>query len=112
MNYSVSASALAALLLICGGVSAQSERLDDGHEAYLEHCSSCHEKGENGAPSIHNQENWADRSNLWDAVLSDHANSGYLKMPAQSGNEKVSEYSVDAAVEYMLYRVYPEMPRD
>jgi cytochrome c5 len=112
MNYFVIASGLAAILLVCGGASAQSERLEDGHKAYTAHCSSCHEKGENGAPSIQNKEDWAGRSNLWDAVLFEHANSGYLNMPAKGSNEQMSEYSVDAAAEYMLYRVYPELPRD
>jgi cytochrome c5 len=112
MNYFVMTSGLAAILLMCGGASAQSERFEDGHKAYTEHCSSCHEKGEHGAPSIHNKTDWADRSNLWDAVLFEHANSGYLNMPAKGSNEKISEYSVDAAAEYMLYTVYPELPRD
>jgi cytochrome c5 len=113
MNYFVTVSGLAAAtLLVCGVASAQSERFEDGHKAYTEHCASCHDKGVNGAPSIQNQDDWADRSNLWDAVLFEHANSGYLNMPAKGGNENISEYSVDAAAEYMLYKVYPELPRD
>ena len=39
-------------------------------------------------------------------------NEGYLGMPAKGGNARLSEYDVDAAVEYMLTITHPELPRD
>jgi cytochrome c5 len=33
-------------------------------------------------------------------------------MPARGGDARMSEYDVDAAVEYMLTITHPELPRD
>ncbi len=101
-----------AVLCAVGSAWAESDRLADGRRAYEDSCASCHDTGVDGAPSIENPDDWGTRSSLWEAVLSEHANKGYLAMPAKGGAGQLSEYDVDAAVEYMLTRLHPELPAD
>ncbi len=67
--------------------------------------------GEDGAPAISDRDAWSERSGLWVAVLSDHANAGYLDMPEKGGHGELNEETVTAAVEYMLNVTFPENPR-
>jgi cytochrome c5 len=101
-----------ALLLTAVSSNVLSERMDDGREAYQEACARCHDTGVDGAPLTRKKEDWVDRSGLWEAVMVEHANQGYLGMPARGGDARMSEYDVDAAVEYMLTITHPELPRD
>ena len=103
---------VASLLFALTAVGANSEREKDGVEAYRAHCASCHETGTNDAPSIQNPKDWAGRSNLWEAVLFEHASKGYLKMPAKGGDPTMSEYEVNTAAEYMLNITHPDFLRD
>ena len=91
---------------------AASDRLEDGRVAYEAACARCHETGIDNAPKTGNTHDWAGRSNLWDAVLSEHAQKGYLRMPAKGGSVDASEYDVNAAAEYMLTITHPDMPHD
>lgn len=96
-------------------VHAESWREDQlltGQEVYEAACASCHAQGEGGAPVVGNRESWAGRSDLWQAVLSGHANAGYLNMPEKGGHSELSDSDVSAAVEYMLLSTFPERPRD
>ena len=104
--------AVAGLLAINESALAVSDRLKEGREAYAATCASCHETGTGGAPKTGSIADWQDRSNLWEAVLFEHAEKGYLSMPAKGGNENASEYDVEAAAEYMLTITHPEMPHD
>ncbi len=88
------------------------DQLLKGQETYDTACASCHDTGEAGAPVIGEEADWSRRSDLWVAVLSDHASKGYLDMPGKGGREDLSEESVDAALEYMLQKTFPELPRD
>ncbi len=83
-----------------------------GQVAYETYCASCHDSGENGAPITGVAADWRDRSPQWQAVLFEHAKTGYLKMPARAGHTELSEAVVDAAAEYMLIITYPNMPKD
>jgi len=89
-----------------------SQRLDEGQRAYEAACASCHDSGVGGAPVTHKPGDWKTRSPLWDAVLFEHANAGYLKMPSKGGRENLTEYDVDAAAEYMLTITHPALPAD
>ena len=64
------------------------------------------------APLIGNPKDWSGRSELWDAVLAEHAKKGYLHMPAQGGDAEISDSEIEAATEYMLSRTYPDLPLD
>lgn len=75
-------------------------------------CASCHASGEGNAPQLGDRENWSDRSPLWSAVLLEHAQDGYLEMPAKGGHPYLSDRAVQAAGEYMLGVTFPEKPRD
>lgn len=92
--------------------SWREDQLLEGQETYEAACASCHDTGEGGAPVTGDAADWSKRSDLWVAVLSDHASKGYLDMPGKGGREDLSEESVDAAVEYMLQKTFPELPRD
>lgn len=83
-----------------------------GKATYEEACASCHDSGEGGAPRTGRREDWAGRSDMWQAVLFNHAKSGYLDMPGKGGRPELSDQAVEAAAEYMLNRTFPELPRD
>jgi cytochrome c5 len=59
-----------------------------------------------------NRDDWSGRSDMWQAVLFNHAKSGYLDMPGKGGQADLSDEAVEAATEYMLDQTFPELPRD
>jgi cytochrome c5 len=83
-----------------------------GESTYAAACASCHEAGEGNAPRTGVREDWAERSDLWQAVLFNHAKAGYLEMPGKGGQPELSDQAVEAAAEYMLGLTFPELPRD
>lgn len=83
-----------------------------GEAAYNGYCAGCHETGMLGAPVIGDAADWGTRSRLWDAVLLDHAITGYLEMPAKGGRMDLPEEVVKSAAEYMLKMTFPDMPHD
>jgi cytochrome c5 len=88
------------------------DRLALGKATYASACASCHEAGEGGAPRPGRREDWSDRSDMWQAVLFNHAKSGYLQMPGKGGQPELSDAAVEAAAEYMLGLTFPEKPLD
>ena len=84
----------------------------DGESAYIEFCAGCHETGMLGAPVAGDAADWGSRSQLWDAVLLDHAITGYLEMPAKGGQVNLPDEVVRSAAEYMLRMSFPDMPHD
>jgi cytochrome c5 len=112
MNYLSVSLAVTGLMAICGSAIAASDRMKDGQKAYESACASCHETGTDGAPQTRQPEMWTDRSDLWDAVLSEHAQKGYLKMPPRGGSDDASNYDVNAAAEYMLTITHPGLSHD
>lgn len=103
-----------ALCLVMGSsfCAAASDRMEDGRKAYEERCASCHKYGSQGAPVTSEPKDWAERSDLWEGVLFEHAQKGYIDMPAKGGDETASDYDVQAAAEYMLTITHPELPAD
>ena len=92
--------------------SWRENQLLTGQEVYEAACASCHDQGEGAAPAIGDREAWSDRSDLWTAVLSGHAQAGYLDMPQKGGHGELADDDVSAAVEYMLLETFPERLRD
>jgi cytochrome c5 len=88
------------------------DRMALGKATYDAACASCHDTGEGGAPRTGRREDWSERSDMWQAVLFNHAKSGYLEMPGKGGQPELSDESVEAAAEYMLGLTYPELPQD
>lgn len=84
----------------------------NGEAAYNEHCAGCHETGMLGAPREGNPVDWENRSELWQAVLMEHAKTGYFEMPAKGGKANLPDEIVDAAAEYMLEKTFPNRPED
>ncbi|NNF52138.1 MAG: hypothetical protein HKN59_06840 [Gammaproteobacteria bacterium] len=83
-----------------------------GKKAYDQACAACHESGLDGAPRTDHPEDWVGRSRLWQAVLYEHANKGYMDMPAKGGDDRLNDAVVAAAAEYMLERTHPDLPVD
>ncbi len=83
-----------------------------GQEIYELACGTCHDTGVGGAPISGNPADWADRSPLWQAVLMEHADAGYLDMPVKGGNEELSDQQIDTAVLYMLGVTFPNRPAE
>lgn len=83
-----------------------------GLDAYNMVCGRCHETGVDGAPVTGNPAEWENRSHLWQAVLMEHANAGYLEMPAKGGDDALSNWTINAATQYMLEITFPNRPRD
>jgi len=84
----------------------------DGEAAYVAHCAGCHETGMLGAPREGQPEEWADRSDLWQAVLMEHARTGYFEMPARGGKTDLPDEVINAASEYMIEITFPDRPSD
>jgi cytochrome c5 len=80
--------------------------------AYEHACADCHETGKNGAPLTGDPEAWAGRSALWEAVLFEHAQKGYFKMPPHGHDGRFTDDEVAAAAQYMLEITHPDRPRD
>lgn len=92
--------------------SWRSRYLELGRETYQWACASCHDEGTETAPAIGDRDAWSTRSPLWEAILFEHAKSGYLDMPAKGGKTELTERAVEAAGEFMLCETFPELPRD
>lgn len=100
------------LSLIAAPGIASEQRMADGKAVYETTCKICHESGIAGAPQTRNAADWEGRSSLWESVLFEHANKGYLAMPPKGGAEDASDYDVEAAAEYMLTITHPELQAD
>ena len=114
---------IAALIVAGAGLAACVHGSDDaadvapidfvnGESAFVEYCAECHRGNVEGAPKIGEPGDWSARSNLWQAVLMEHAKSGYFDMPARGGNTELPDAVVEAATEYMLERTFPDRPED
>ncbi|MBT8079960.1 MAG: c-type cytochrome [Gammaproteobacteria bacterium] len=95
-----------------GGQIAQSGPGDAGQLAYDAFCASCHDTGKDDAPVRGRAEDWSDRSQLWQAVLMEHAKKGYLDMPAKGGTPELSDETVAIATEYILESTFIDRPPD
>ncbi len=105
------------LLAGCAGTSpeqpaAAAAANDNGKQAYLDYCAGCHETGMFNAPIVGDAQYWEGRSTLWQAVLMEHAKTGYFDMPAKGSRPDLPDETIDAATEYMLSITFPDLPRD
>jgi cytochrome c5 len=89
-----------------------SQRLKEGKAIYSYACGRCHDSGQGGAPVIGDAEAWSTRSSLWAAVLFEHAQKGYLGMPAGGGDARFTRYDIEVASEYILQTTFPDRPED
>jgi cytochrome c5 len=103
---------LSAVALLGTSAQATEQRMQEGKKAYENTCARCHEAGVMQAPRTQQAKDWEGRSHLWDSVLVEHANKGYLAMPPQGGDGGMSDYDIRAAAEYMVTITHPDLPRD
>lgn len=92
--------------------TAAETRLEDGKRNYQAFCAHCHDTGKEGAPVTGKTEDWTDRSQLWEAVLFEHVQDGYMKMPARGAAGHATDYDAETAAEYMMHLNYPSLPTD
>lgn len=88
------------------------QRLQEGGAIYARSCASCHDSGTDGAPMLSHPEQWSERSELWEAVLFEHAREGFGKMPGKGGDSALSTADLDAAAEYIMSVVFPDWTTD
>ena len=116
MRHILLSIAIALVLAACAhrgdDATADQAAAINGEAAYMEHCAGCHETGMLGAPREGEPEDWASRSPLWQAVLMEHAKSGWRDMPPKGGKMDLPEEVVEAAAEYMLEKTFPDRPED
>jgi cytochrome c5 len=93
------------------GESWREGRLVVGRDTYNLACASCHDTGKMDAPLIGNPKDWSGRSDLWDAVLAEHAKSGYLEMPEKGGHPELTDEQIESATEFMLHVTFPDKPQ-
>lgn len=109
-------SVILLLLITAPGVMADpdpaSARLKDGQTIYRYACARCHDTGEGEAPVIGDAGAWGQRSSLWAAVLFEHAQEGYLAMPAGGGDARLTRYDIEVAAEYILQTTFPDRSSD
>jgi cytochrome c5 len=103
---------LSSLAPLSAAEAPLTERLQHGRDVYLQHCASCHEGGEEGAPMLSQPAQWSDRSDLWEAVLFEHARNGIGNMPEKGGDTAMPNAEMEAAAEYILSVVYPDRTTD
>lgn len=94
------------------GARTQPAAAGTAQAAYETACAGCHEDGKDGAPRTRHPEDWEGRSELWQSVLIEHANSGYRAMPAKGGDESLREDEIAAAAQYMLELTHRNIPPD
>lgn len=105
---------LAVGVMVVAGTTAQAteQRMAEGKNAYENTCARCHTTGVMKAPRTTEPTDWEGRSFLWDSVLVEHAEKGYLAMPPQGGEQGASSYDIRAAAEYMATITHPDLPHD
>ena len=101
-----------AILMTLSASALAADRDEEGRQAYEATCARCHDTGIMDAPVTNNPDDWEGRSDLWEAVLFEHAQLGYIRMPAKGGAKDASDYDVEAAAEYMIKTAKPEHPSD
>ena len=72
----------------------------DGESLYKAICSTCHDAGLIGAPTICTSD-WASRIGKGTATLYNHAINGFNAMPARGGAD-ISDEEVQNAVDYII----------
>ena len=117
MRHSLFVTAAAMLVASCAHTADDAKQTGisedvNGELAYAEHCAGCHETGLLNAPRAGAPQDWQARSALWQAVLMEHAKTGYFDMPARGGKTHLPDDVVNAAAEYMIEQTFPNRPED
>ncbi|MYZ45628.1 c-type cytochrome [Schauerella aestuarii] len=76
-----------------------------GDEVYAAKCTSCHDLGMSGAPTLKNKAAWTARIAQDRELIYRHAIKGYGSMPTRGTCSTCSDEEIKAAVDYMISRV-------
>lgn len=96
---------------------APSEHLAIGRAVFLEDCTRCHTRGNEGAPKIVDGDDWRPRLAKGREVLHRRAITGFIadsgaEMPERGGNRELSDLQVTAAADFMIWIATGEAPGD
>lgn len=104
-----------ALILAClttiGGCSnskpepAQKPDYERGGRIFGVFCSQCHLNVDSEAPQLDEADDWDMRAHEWSAMLKDHANKGFLSMPAKGGHPELTDQNISDALYYMEVKI-------
>ncbi|MBI5447354.1 MAG: c-type cytochrome [Gammaproteobacteria bacterium] len=81
---------------------APTVNLENGKKIYTETCSTCHTKGQLGAPKLGDKAAWAPLIKQNMDVLFAHTLSGYNNMPVKGGCQTCQNSDIMDAVVYMV----------
>lgn len=73
-----------------------------GQAVVQETCAACHTTGKDGAPVIGNEAAWLPYKTNGLAKLTEHAISGFGKMPAHGGQPSLTDLELSRAVAFMV----------
>lgn len=82
------------------GHAAAAER--SGKEVVEAVCIACHGSGKDGAPRIDDRAAWAKRAAQGLDQVTEHAITGYRKMPAHGGQPELSDLEISRGIAYMV----------
>ena len=105
---SVRSPAWSALLLAAAASSALSQEVgdrDSGERLAALNCAQCHLDDDSEAPQLDEADDWDLRTYLWAAVMKDHANNGFLRMPAKGGHAALTSQNINDALYYMEVKI-------
>ncbi|NLS14433.1 cytochrome c5 family protein [Vibrio sp. SM6] len=74
----------------------------DGVAVYNTYCMACHSTGVSGAPISGDSDAWAPRIAQGQAVMLEHALTGFNAMPAKGTCMDCSDDEIQAAIDHML----------
>lgn len=76
-----------------------------GMHVYHEHCSRCHESGQQGAPLLSDVEEWENRGVEWPSLLQYHVEDGYLGMPSMGHADGLGKRAIADAIYFMRIKI-------
>lgn len=87
------------------GISGTPEppSLERGKKVYNSACSTCHDEGQEGAPTFGNANAWNERVKQGARSLYRHAIDGYNLMPLRGGCTTCTDNDITAATDYIIY---------
>jgi cytochrome c5 len=92
-----------AIMLWWAAAPAPAQRPErSGKQVVEAACASCHVSGRDGAPRIGDRKAWEKRASQGLTSLTEHALSGFRKMPAHGGSPGLSDREIERAITYMV----------
>lgn len=95
-------------LLACSSAKPPPDAKPDfarGNQIFNGYCAECHLNPENEAPQLDEADDWDMRTHQWANILQNHANQGFLSMPAKGGHGELSSQHIGDALFFMETKI-------